>query len=187
MQITYVMTATEFKFINCVVCETAAIELLIVFIIFCYLFRIRSSKIWIPKRLWASRDVWSISTRFGRRVSLNSQQRRRKSDAARFAQNTRASGKSDAVFHERLRETNPRFIAIGTFFFSDNIPLCILIRCAEWSYFRWGSWRDGGREKHWNVFHVRTSFGAILRQGVYWIFAKQEDSRTQQVGQVRCA
>lgn len=59
-----------------------------------------------------------------------------------------------------------------------------LCRCAEWGNFWWGSRWDGCCQRHRNVLHVRTSFGAILWQGFHWIFAEQKNSWTQQICQV---
>lgn len=59
-----------------------------------------------------------------------------------------------------------------------------IYRSIEWSRFWRGSWWNGGGEGHWNVLNVRTSFGTVLRESFDWLFAKQENSRPQQIGKV---
>lgn len=51
----------------------------------------------------------SIVARHGQRVSFATLQRRRKSNAAGPAENTRASGQSNAFLHKWIRETTPGY------------------------------------------------------------------------------
>lgn len=78
--------------------------------------------------------------------------------------------------------------AFSFFFIRFNVPLRIVCvcRCAERGNIRRGSRRNGHRERYWNVLDVRTSFGPIPWEGFHWVSAEEENSRAQQIGQVRC-
>lgn len=49
---------------------------------------------------------------------------------------------------------------------------------------RRGSRRDGCGKGHRDVLDVRTPPGTLLREGLDWVLAMQEDIGSQQVGQV---